>query len=75
MNELTVEKMRRIVGRMTTLMKLKITIVIVPDDPNTTMDDVRDWVEVVVRGIGAVASIDIEPDEPETIDPLSGNIG
>ncbi len=53
---------KRIVPVMASLPKYKITIVVVPDKPDMTTKEIRDWVEIIVRGIGAVTEIDIEPE-------------
>jgi hypothetical protein len=45
---------------MTAVRKVRIVIEVAPDDPNMTEQEIRDWVEIVVRGIGAVADVKID---------------
>ncbi len=45
---------------MTGLPTIEITITVAPDDPNMTEEEIRDWVDLIVRGIGAVAEVKIK---------------
>jgi hypothetical protein len=45
---------------MAALPTYEITITVAPDDPNMTEEEIREWVDVVVRGIGAVVDVQIE---------------
>ncbi len=48
---------------MASLPKYKITITVVPDRPDMAEEEIREWVDLIVRGIGAVAEIEIEEED------------
>ena len=44
----------------------KITFVVAPDRPEMTKEEVEEWVDVIVRGIGAVTEMQVEKNGDDT---------